>query len=1124
MTVQATISRTSASAADCLMPVAEGSSGMPRSREFVSVSPDTFPSAAHRIKLLYMMQCVLKILTIVMTLVGSVQADGNGYIRLFNGKDLTGWSGDRSVWSVRDGAITGTTTADAPLEQNTFLIWQGGEFTDFNLELEYRIVNGNSGIQYRSQVLDPNAWVVGGYQADIDSGSNYTGILYEEQGRGILAQRGQRVVISTDGDPAVTSFADAAVLQQSIRPSEWNHYAIVTRGRVLRHVINGQVMSETVDYPVDAGASSGILALQVHKGPPMTVQFRNIRLKREEESVVSKPESTERQTIAQSATPVEALSLLPGFHAELLYSVPRDEQGSWVAMTVDPNGRLITSDEGGHLYRVTPPVLGDVASNTRVERLDKIPLGMAQGLAWANDSLYVVVNGKGFDGNSHGLYRVRDTDGDGDLDKVQRLRRFKGAGEHGPHAVLPGPKGKSLYVIGGNHTLVPEPEHSLVPRVWGEDYLLSRLWDASGHAVGILAPGGWICRTDPEGKSWELVSIGYRNPYDLAFNKDGELFTYDADMEWDIGAPWFRPTRVCHVTSGSDFGWRSGSGKWPAYFPDSLPATVNIGTGSPTGITFGYGGNFPQQYRDALFICDWSFGKLYAVHLEPSGATYRSEVEEFLTGAPLPLTDVVLNPSDGAMYFTIGGRNTQSGLYRVTYDATGAAGNRLPPNEPHKADTAAVPTPQPNPPTAALRRRLEQWHGREDSTAIDMAWPYLNHPDRFVRYAARIAIESQPVDQWQQRALAETRPRALIETMVALARHGNPADGELPRQMVAALDRFGWSDLSQPQQLALMRAYGLILIRLAPDDEVTQAALTGRLDRHFPAADINLNRELSRLLSFLGAPAVVDRTLSLLAAAPTQEGQIHYIYVLRSVIAGASLAQQRQYFRWFQQAHDLRGGHSLEGFLQNMKKEAAEKLSEERRQQLADVLKATDESNKGVDELAGRPVVKKYTVPDVLQPLQPGLRGRNFAQARRLFATAQCFKCHRVGDEGGATGPDLTAVGRRFSHRDLVEAIIEPNKVISDRYRATTFVLEDGRVVSGRVANLSADQIMVVKNMLAPGDLTSIDRHEIESFAPVATSEMPAGLLNTFTQDEILDLMAYLISGGDRDHEAFRDQ
>jgi hypothetical protein len=197
---------------------------------------------------------------------------------LFNEKDLTGWDGNPKIWSVEDGAIVGRTTADAPLEKNTFLVWRDGELGDFRLSLQYRIEGGNSGVQYRAKVRDPAKWIVGGYQADIDSGNRYTGILYEELGRGILTLRGQRATIAADGAKKAETFADAAELQKVIRANDWNDYVIEARGERLRHYINGKLMSETADAERDKRAEKGILALQVHTGPPMTVRFRKIEL------------------------------------------------------------------------------------------------------------------------------------------------------------------------------------------------------------------------------------------------------------------------------------------------------------------------------------------------------------------------------------------------------------------------------------------------------------------------------------------------------------------------------------------------------------------------------------------------------------------------------------------------------------------------------------------------------------------------------------------------------------------------------------------------------------------------------------------------------------------------------
>jgi hypothetical protein len=199
---------------------------------------------------------------------------------IFNEKDLSGWQGDPKVWSVEDAVIVGRTTAEAPLKNNTFLIWKDGELGDFRLTLEYRIEGGNSGVQYRSKVIDPEKWIVGGYQADIDSKPVYTGILYDEQGRAILANRGESVTIDRDGKRTATRFADAAELMKNVKSDGWNEYVIEARGPHLRHTINGTLMSETVDNDAEKSVASGILALQVHQGPPMTVRFRKIRLEK----------------------------------------------------------------------------------------------------------------------------------------------------------------------------------------------------------------------------------------------------------------------------------------------------------------------------------------------------------------------------------------------------------------------------------------------------------------------------------------------------------------------------------------------------------------------------------------------------------------------------------------------------------------------------------------------------------------------------------------------------------------------------------------------------------------------------------------------------------------------------
>ncbi len=443
-----------------------------------------------------------------------------------------------------------------------------------------------------------------------------------------------------------------------------------------------------------------------------------------------------------------------------------------------------------------------------------------------------------------GLHIVKDTDGDDKFDSSEHVRLLKGGNEHGPHAILLAPDGKSLYVACGNHTAVTDFSDSRVPRIWGEDQLLSRMWDAGGHAVGILAPGGWIAQVSPDGKDWKLVASGFRNQYDIAFNPDGELFTYDADMEWDVGSPWYRPTRVNHVTSGAEFGWRSGTGKWPAYYPDSLGSVVDIGPGSPTGITFGTGAKFPAKYQKSLFICDWSYGVVYAVHMSPDGSTYKGDAERFIAAAPLPVTDIVINPVDQAMYFTIGGRRTQSGLYRVTYKGT-------------ESTAPIVAEKDAGAELRSIRHTLESLHHAGAEDAVNKAWPFLGHDDRTIRFAARTAIEHQPVSSWQDRALAEeTNANAKITALLALARCGEKS---LQVPLLESMAKLNADKMTEDQMLDAMRVIGLCFIRMGQPDPQMARDVASVLTSMYPAKSPRMNRELCRLLCYLVIPRLPKR-------------------------------------------------------------------------------------------------------------------------------------------------------------------------------------------------------------------------------------------------------------------------
>ena len=205
-----------------------------------------------------------------------------GFESLFNGKDLTGWKGREDLWKLEDGAITGDAKQDPGY--NTFLVWQGGDVADFELHFKYRIHSGNSGVQYRSKVLDPAKFTVGGYQGDFEHGTTFSGILYDEGGiaggRNIIAARGEKVTWPKEGEKKVEKLAmTTEELQKAIKQGDWNDYVIIAKGNHLTHKINGNTTAEVIDES-DKALKSGVLAIQLHGGGPMKVQVKDIYLKK----------------------------------------------------------------------------------------------------------------------------------------------------------------------------------------------------------------------------------------------------------------------------------------------------------------------------------------------------------------------------------------------------------------------------------------------------------------------------------------------------------------------------------------------------------------------------------------------------------------------------------------------------------------------------------------------------------------------------------------------------------------------------------------------------------------------------------------------------------------------------
>ncbi|MFM8549548.1 MAG: family 16 glycoside hydrolase, partial [Verrucomicrobiota bacterium] len=686
----------------------------------------------------------------------------DGFKPIFDGKSLAGWDGNPELWSVEDGCLTGKTKGPDHLAYNQFLIWRGGVVKNFELRARIKCSASNSGIQYRSKDLPENGkWSIGGYQCDVHPSAPNNAMVYEERGRGILVQNGQSVIIDDKGGKWLA--AEHEPVKADI--AEWHEYTVIANGNHLTHKVDGKVTIDLVDHQAANRALEGLLAFQVHKGPAMIVQIKDVMLKELAESPLitldKSPIPSDAQRIVapapgkkapaknapkaapkpkakapakkappaadagkeigeNKATPVSRIKAPAGFKVELLYSVPGAEKGSWVALCVDDTGRIYASDQYGDLYRFPAPAAGQVLKAADIRKMP-VNIRAINGMTWAFGALYSGVNDYEKKIPS-GFYRLIDSDGDDQLDKVELLRAIESGGDHGVHKVVVTPDQQGFYLICGNNAVKTEtPATSPVAPLWGDDHLLPRMPDGRGHNRHVLAPGGIVYHISKDGKTFETFASGFRNIYGGAINREGELFTYDADMEYDFNTPWYRPTRVNHVVSGGEYGWRNGAGKYPEFYPDNLPANVNIGPGSPNGIAFGYGAKFPAKYQEALYIMDWSWGKIYAIQLKPQGASYVGVKEDFIQGAPLPVTDLAIHPQDGAMYFAIGGRKVQSGLYRVTY-----VGKESTDPVPDSVAKAA--------PDVAARKALEQVHGKQDPQAADVAWPHLASSDRWLRF------------------------------------------------------------------------------------------------------------------------------------------------------------------------------------------------------------------------------------------------------------------------------------------------------------------------------------------------------------------------------------------------------
>jgi putative heme-binding domain-containing protein len=740
------------------------------------------------------------------------------------------------------------------------------------------------------------------------------------------------------------------------------------------------------------------------------------------------------------ATDPSTLTLPPGFKAELIRSAQPGED-SWVSMAFDPQGRITLGKEKKGLLRLTLSGSGD----QKMETIDD-ELLECRGLLYAHGSLFANAN------NTKAFFRLTDQDGDGVFEERKELVRSGGGVGHGRNHIKLGPDG-DIYVAHGNNVLLPEniaPDSPL--KNYANDQLIPNPWDGSMFDGNVELPAGHILRVKPDGSKVTLLAGGLRNPLDIAFNSRGDLFTFDADMERDVGTPWYMPTRVLHVVPGADFGWRRGTGRFPAWYADTLPSVIDIGLSSPTGIYFGYGSQFPTKYQNALYILDWSYGRIIAVHMSKSGVTYTAEQEDFVTGRPLNVTDGCIGP-DGAMWFTTGGRGTQSGLYRVV-----CASNR------------------------------------SDKSALSES--RFNNSKRFEQHAARLKLEDRPVAGWREKALQSGQMHELL----ALARVGEKADLE---PIIDAVMK------SAPQPtLDALRVISVAISRHG--EPSTQDKL--HIWAAYPADETFLNRELCRLLVYLKSPTVIEKTMPLLKAATSSEDRLFYPFMLRYLKDGWTLEQRKIAFEALNLAEKMNGASTFFKAISDTRSELAAALKPEEAVQLAALIHPPKPATLSPHALPGH-TFKNWKLED-LEPLLAKMdaKTRNRDSAKDALIRTQCVFCHRVSADptlpAGVFGPDLTLVSARFGRKDLLDHILSPSKFIDEKFRLVTVQTSDGKTLSGSLESEDDERVVLKPNPLAP-ETVEIGKAMIKQRTISEISPMPAGLLNSLKAEQILDMLAW---------------
>ncbi|MDA7950323.1 MAG: c-type cytochrome [Pirellulaceae bacterium] len=687
-----------------------------------------------------------------------------------------------------------------------------------------------------------------------------------------------------------------------------------------------------------------------------------------------------------------------------------EELGSVIAMTFNESGDIIASQEGGGLILIY--------DSNNDQRPDKArPLSQevhtCQGILVIDRSIFVT----GIGPQGAGLYKLSDNNQDGNYETARTILEFgaEQPSEHGAHGLCLGPDGL-IYLVSGNEIVLPQEyaESSPLKYIYEGDLIQPRYEDPSGHAVGVKVPGGTIIRTDQDGTFVELVAGGLRNAYDIAFDRHGELFVHDSDMESDMGMTWYRPTRLYHVTPGADFGWRSGWAKLPEYYHDTLTGIADTGRGSPTGAVVYNHKMFPFRYHNALFSADWSEGRILVARLKKEGSSYTTVVETFLTGQPLNVTDLEVGP-DGALYFTTGGRGTAGGLYRVRWRgevppevlqfgqgltrafrlpqlesawtrseiteirrkhgaewektlrlvATNVKNHvnfriralRLMQMFPGKVDTEMMGalTVDPNEQIRAAacyllglddqettkgllitkledtsslvrRRACEALRRRGEIVPLEKMVTTLVSTDRTEQYAARLLLQQQPIENWEEELLQQDHHRLFIQgataSLIAAPKK------EFAKRVLQRFRYFLDEAISDPDFLDMLRLVEIAIIQgeLSPQETIR---LRESIIEEYPSMHRQMNRELVRILAYVQSEEAADRFWEELENEHIADvDRLHIAIHLGYLKKGWTPEKKIALLKYLETASTAGGGESYVHYLRAITRDVAGTLTE----------------------------------------------------------------------------------------------------------------------------------------------------------------------------------------------------